>query len=255
MNENSTNTEVLIQYLDAELQGEDLETLKKNLTNDQSLREELENLQLAQEATRSYGLKTKINAIHGEMMHELKENKSPKASLIKMIIQNGLRVAAVLIMLVGLSALYQYLTTSPEKLFNENYHPYIIHEMRGVPESSMLREKYKKGNMDSVILEFSSLNSPQPEEYILAGIAFLENNQSAKAIETFKTLIQKNSDAKTDYFEDDAEYYLAMSYLNNQEPEKALPILEKIQADPKHPYNNKLSEWFILKVKSLHGKG
>jgi hypothetical protein len=43
-----------------------------------------------------------------------------------------------------------------------------------------------------------------------------------------------------------------MSYLRNREPEKALPILEKIEADPRHPYNSKLSKWFILKVKSLH---
>jgi tetratricopeptide (TPR) repeat protein len=154
--------------------------------------------------------------------------------------------------LIGLSALYQYFTTSPEKLFNENYQPYTIHTMRGDPENSRLKENYKAGNMDSVILEFNSLSAPGPEEYILAGIAFLENNQPEKSIRILQKLIQKNTDSKTDYFEDDAEYYLAMSYLKNRQPEKALPILEKIQADSRHPYNSKLSKWFILKVKKLH---
>jgi tetratricopeptide (TPR) repeat protein len=254
MNENSTNTELLIQYLDGELQGEDFETLNKNLANDQSLREEFENLKLAKEAMRSYGLKIKVGAIHGDMMRELKGNKEPRAKVIKMIIQYGIRVAVVLTMLVGISALYQYLTTSPEKLFSENYRPYIIHTMRGVPGSSVLSEKYKMGNMDSVIMEFKSLRSPQPEDYILAGIAFLEDKQPAKAIETFQTLIQENTNSKTDYFEDDAEYYLAMSYLSNQEPEKGLPFFEKIQADSQNPYNSKVSEWFLLKLKSLHVK-
>jgi tetratricopeptide (TPR) repeat protein len=252
MNENSTQTDLLVQYLDGELQGEELEKLKINLTNNLSLREELENLQLAREAARRYGLKSKINNIHSEMMLEMNSNKPARARVIQMLTQTGLRAAAVLIVLVGLSALYQYFTTSPEKLFSENYQRYAIHEMRGEPGNSRLQEKYRTGKMDSVILEFNSLSAPKPEEYILAGIAFLENNQPEKAIKTLQELIQKNNDSKTDYFEDDAEYYLAMSYLKNREPEKALPILEKIQADPRHPYNSKLSKWFILKVKSLH---
>jgi tetratricopeptide (TPR) repeat protein len=252
MNENSTNTETLIQYLDGELQGEELDIVKKNLANDQSLREEFENLRLAREAARRFGLKSKISDIHSEMMPEMKANKPAGARVIKMYVQTSLRIAAVLLVLVGLSALYQYFTTSPEKLFSEKYQPYTIHEMRGESGSSPLQENYRMGKMDSVILEFNSLSVPKPEEYILAGIAFLENNQPEKAIKTIQELIQKNTDSKTDYFEDDAEYYLAMSYLRNSEPEKALPILEKIQADPRHPYNSRLSKWFILKVKSLH---
>ena len=88
--------------------------------------------------------------------------------------------------------------------------------------------------MDSVIWDFKNLSAPVPEEYLLTGIAYLEKNQPEKAIETFKILIQKNQNSKTDFFEDDAEYYLAMSYLDNQESEKALPIFEKIKADPEN---------------------
>ena len=252
MNENSNHTEILIQYLDGELQAEELERLKKNLADNPSLTEELANLQLAREAARRYGLKSKINDIHKEMMLEMKQGKPAKSSVIKMLAQTGLRVAAVFVVLVGLSAIYQYFTTSPEKLFNENYQPYSIHEVRGMPVNSRLLENYKHGNMDSVIMEFNALRAPEPEEYILTGIAFLESNQPERAIGTFNKLIQQNADSKTDFFEDDAEYYLAMSYLKNLEPQKALPILEKIQADPSHPYNSKLSKWFILKVKSLH---
>jgi tetratricopeptide (TPR) repeat protein len=252
MNENSNHTETLIQYLDGELQGEELESFNKNLENNPLLREELENLQLAREAIWRYGLKSRIGSIHSEVMTEMNLKKPVKAGVIKMYVQTGLRIAAVLIVLIGVSAIYQYLTATPEKLFGENYQPYTIHEMRGEPGGSKLEEKYKAGNMDSVILEFNSLSVAKPEDYILAGVAFLQNNQPEKAIKTFQVLIQKNADDKTDYFEDDAEYYLAMSYLRNREPAKALPILKKIQADPGHPYHNIVSKWFMLKVKSLH---
>ena len=46
MNENSTHTELLVQYLDGELEGEELEKLKINLANDPSLRDELKTFSL-----------------------------------------------------------------------------------------------------------------------------------------------------------------------------------------------------------------
>src|SRR3982751_2379691 len=149
MNENSTDTEKLIQYLDGELPAEELESLKEKLANNQSLREELENLQLARDAAQRFGLKSKINDIHKEMMVEMERTKPAKPPVIRMFIQSGLRIAAVLVVLVGLSALYQYFTTSPEKLFSEIYKTYSLHEMRGVKVNSGLLEKYQRGKMDS----------------------------------------------------------------------------------------------------------
>ena len=166
----------------------------------------------------------------------------------------SLRIALGFSMILCLFALYLYITVTPEKLFSKNFHPYELHTMRGSSYSSAIREAYTTGKMDSVIWEFNSLNGPQPEEYLLAGIAFLEKNQPEKAIETFKAMIQKNEDSKTDFFEQDAEYYLAMSYLSNHEPVKAMPIFERINADSENPYNSNVSEWFLLNVKTSIAK-
>jgi tetratricopeptide (TPR) repeat protein len=122
--------------------------------------------------------------------------------------------------------------------------------MRGSSVRSPLKEAYTDGKMDSVIWDFKNLNSPIPEEYLLAGIAYLEKNQPEKAIETFKMLILTNLNSKTDYFEDDAEYYLAMSYLDNQESEKALPLFEKINADPENRYYEDVSKLLLLNVRN-----
>ena len=117
-----------------------------------------------------------------------------------------------------------------------------------------MKNAYSDGNLDSVISAFSKDNAPVPEEYLLAGIAFLEKNQPTRAIETFQQLIQHNTEAKTDFFEEDAEYYLAMSYLSNNETEKAMSIFEKIQSDPEHPYNSQVSDWFVLNIRTLIAK-
>ena len=155
----------------------------------------------------------------------------------------------------GFCTLYIYIKATPAKLFSENYHHYDRHLLRdGSSGHSAIREDYSAGKMDSVIWDFKNLNAPVPEEYLLAGIAYLEKNQPEKAIETFKTLIQKNQNSKTDFFEDDAEYYLAMSYLDNQESEKALPIFEKIKADPDNRHYPDVDEIFLLTVRTAIAK-
>jgi tetratricopeptide (TPR) repeat protein len=152
-------------------------------------------------------------------------------------------------------ALYLYINANPKKLFSENYRRYERIVLRGASTShSNLELAYMEGDMDSVILDYKNLNSLTPEEYLLAGIAYLEKNQSDKAIETFKTLIKINQDSKTDYFEDAAEYYLAMSYLDNLEPAKAVPLLEKIKADPENRYYADVDELLLLKVRTSVAK-
>jgi tetratricopeptide (TPR) repeat protein len=158
--------------------------------------------------------------------------------------------AAVFCLLLGAFAGYLYQKATPQKLFSENYRPYERQILRGESKYSSLKDNYSNGDMDSVILEFNSSKSLVPEDYLLAGIAFLEKKQPQKAIATFRQMIQNNLDTKSDFFEEDAEYYLAMSYLDNQEPEKAMPYFEKIQADKDNRYHDTIDEWFMLKMKT-----
>ena len=248
MNENSTHTDLLIQYLDGELQGEQLSAIKKDLQENPSSREELENLRLAKEAARSYGLKTRIGSIHTEMMYELKKPGVPKSKVIALISQYGLRVAAVLIILFGVSALYQYITATPEKLFNENFHAFDLHTTRGSSVTS-LEDLYEKGDMTGLIRQFTNMKSPGAKDYFLAGNAYLSTHQPALAIEAFLSLEQLNKSINTHFFEEDAEYYLALSYLADHETSKALIIFQKIHANPDHPYHAAVSSWFLSKVK------
>jgi hypothetical protein len=247
MNENSTQTELLIQYLDGELQGELLVAVERSIEENASVREEFENLKLAKEATRSYGLKGKISSIHTEMMQELKEDTVHKTAIIKKILPYVIRIAAVVIVLFGLSSVYQYITATPEKLFNENFHAFDLHVIRG--SSSSLEDLYEKGDMNGLIQQFNQLKSPQAKDCFLAGNAFLTKHRPAEAIEAFIRLEQINKTNHTHYFEEDVEYFLALAYLANNEAAKALPIFEKIHADPNHPFHLAVSGWFLRKVR------
>ncbi len=161
---------------------------------------------------------------------------------------------AAFIVLSGMGFFTLNLKKTSKNLFSQNFLPYKPVVMRGASGRSAVKEAYTQGNMDSVIWEFKNLNSPIPEEYLLTGIAFLEKNEPQKAIETFQKLIKTNANSKTDFFEDDAEYYLAMSYLSNEESDKAMPIFEKIKADPENRHYMDVSDWFVQNVRNSIAK-
>jgi tetratricopeptide (TPR) repeat protein len=180
----------------------------------------------------------------------MNRNTSPVIAL-----RSRTRYAVVaFIMLTSLTAYYMYIRLSANDLYTQHYHPYHLHLARGESDKSLIKEAYNNGQLDSVIVRSNSTNELEPEEYLLTGIAYLEKNQAVKAIETFQKLIEKNKNTNSDFFEDDAEYYLAMSYLNNNEMQKAIPIFEKIQSDPDHKYNNEVSVWFLQNVKTYLAK-
>ena len=87
---------------------------------------------------------------------------------------------AGLIILFGISSLVFVASVNPRRIFSDNYQPYALHISRGVGDKSCLKNAYEDGKMDSVIREFQKINSPAPEEYLLAGIAYLETNESEK---------------------------------------------------------------------------
>jgi tetratricopeptide (TPR) repeat protein len=248
MNENSTHTEQLIQYIDGELAGDQFEFVKKNIEESKAWREEYENLQLAREAMKSYGLKSRIHVIHEEMMSELKTTAASDTGIIRRMLPATLRIAVILVALLGLSAIYQYMVATPEKLFEENFKVFQLRETRSVSINS-LEEVYKSGNSELVIKAFTQLKSAQAEDYFLAGNAYLILGEPSNAIAAFLAVEQFNRTHNTHSFEEDAEYYLGLSYLANNESTKALAIFEKIQADPSNAYHSKVSSWFMGKLK------
>ncbi len=253
MNDNDTNTALLIQYLDGELDGDVLAEVESKIAGDPLLSEELENLRSAQLAIKSYGLRQKVAAIHTEMMQELKILQPTKAP-IRTMVKRVFSIAASIIVIMGMLSVYEYSTLSSDKLFKANYQSYAVHEMRGEQHSSQLEQLYKQRLMQQVIKKFAEENEPPVEDYFYAGNAYLIEHNPVMAIKTFESLQQKNIAMQTHLLEDDAQYYLAMSYLQNNEPGKALPIFNHIHNDQQHLYHDKVGSWFLFKIKLLKRK-
>lgn len=248
MNDNFTNTTLLIRYMDQELSSEELTSMEENLATDKNLQEELENLKNTRLSLRGLGLREQVTRVHGEMMREMKEGSNPVGRLRTMA-RISMRIAAGIIVLIIAGASYQYFVITPERLFNENFSTYTLGSSRAADELSPLEKAFRQRDFKTTIALFNSISNRTPKDYFLAGNAYLEIEDLSNAIIHFNNCIATNQAFQTTTYLEDAEYYLAVSYLKNKEINKALPLFEKIHAQSLHLYHDKVSNWFITKVK------
>lgn len=250
---NSTNdmSEKLVRYLDGELQGSEKAELEKQLVNDKTLGEQLEELRLAKEAIRQYGLKQDVAGIHRGMMQEF-QSPTREIGAARRIIRYTMSVAAgLLIIFLGFMT-YNYFSLSPGRLFRENYRSYELTTVRGGSgeEISPVEKAYREKKYTDVVAVTVDRPFTIKEDFLRA-MSYAEIPDNAKAIDSYKQVIVKNDAAGTNSFRDEVEYYLALAYIRDKNYNEALVLLEKIQDNPAHLYHDKITGKLIRKVKRL----
>ena len=253
MNRNEINTQLLIQYLDGELDDNTAEEVGRKIFNDPVLQLELENLRSAQQVVRAYALRQELKDIHLEMVQALDKPTIKKAP-VRSMVNNVFRVAASIIVIVGLISFFQYFNLTSNKLFESSYQSYRPSVARGAQDGSYLEKFYTRNQFKKITDTLPLLFDPSAKDYFYAANACLEEDNVTGAIKYFKLAQAKNRQMGTHMYEDDTEYYLAMSLLKNDKPSEARPLFEKIHSDKKHLYNDKVSSWFLFKLKLVTTK-
>lgn len=180
-----------------------------------------ENNDNLKEALKTYGLKQDIRRIHAEMMPVLK-----KPAPVRSLFTYANRIAAAILIVIFSATILVYFTSTPSALFNSCYEPYERSAQRGEPAASS-----------------------EIQNIFLNGQASLQKGDAVKAAEYFSEIIRKNALSNTKMLNDDAEYYLGLSYLKAQQPGNALRIFLNIRTIKNHLYHDKISDWFLIRVK------
>src|SRR5436190_14340665 len=119
MNNNFTNTSLLIRLLDLDLNEEERSEINNRILIDPALAQELENLKYVQLAVQGFGLRQQVASVHQQMMPELRNSiRHPRS--INQIVRLSMRVAAVLVFVIAAAAMYFYFSVTKEKLAAEN---------------------------------------------------------------------------------------------------------------------------------------
>ena len=85
----------------------------------------------------------------------------------------------------------------------------------------------------------------------MRGLSFAEMGDNANSIRAFKKVIDDNKAAGSAVFRDEAEYYLALTYIRNRDFDFALDLLRNIAENQGHLYNKQVTVNLIRQVKLL----
>ena len=245
----------LLRYVDGEMTGPEKQHLEHQLSLDSKLREELDSLLSTRGALKLYGWKQKITGIHGQMMEEL----GPKVISIqgrpaKKRLRMAIAVAASLILLIGAYFIFQTASPSAEKVFASNYSTYELITLRDNDPETPVEKAYRAKNYNEVLRIHDAGEDHSPTGEFLCGASALEVKNFPKAIKCFNEVLDASRQTGLPLLKDEAEYYLSLAYIRNHNYTEALGLMESIQKDPAHKYNEKINDKLIRQVDKLNKK-
>ena len=271
------------RYLAGRLTTEEIRQLETALAQDSAWQQAYEDAKLTRSLAQAYGLRDDIRLIRTAMLREntpeatlepmtgtpmtpptetvVRPSEAPKSDAkvrpLSPVFGYAGRIAAGLaLLLVGFFG-FQYATLSGDDLYAERATVYQVAASRSSEEPTaspedQLEQHYRAQRFAETTTAYEQLNTPSLMAMFLAGNAYLQQDEADQAIAAFQEIVRINGRQGINRFEEDAQYYLALSYLKADRPDEALPLLEKINDNPQHSYHALVGDYYLWKVKFLN---
>jgi hypothetical protein len=230
-------------YLDGYLSGEELEKFEKLLNADPDLGTEVERVRVARMMIKNEALREKLKTIQSELIFE-KIFLSGSKSIWKY-------VALALVLLLTVIFVFKIFLINNDQLFEEAYHPYILRALDVDEPDNSLLYNFAGKNYQDVVNIYENKPDYNNEINFFAGVSYLELNQPDSAIHTLLKIQEESNKGGDHQYLEDAEYYLGFAYLKDNNVDFSDWYFSKIYHDPDHPYNEKLENWFYLRLRLL----
>ncbi len=178
----------------------------------------------------------------------------PKGAVAGIMSRNSLRIGALGMALLGCVAMYKYYSVTAKGIYQNYYSAYDLGTTRGTGSTDTLEEAYKSKDWNKVARLYNEESAKTAKYYFLAGMADLELHQYQIAEEQFQAVLAENAKKHDRYFKDEAEYFLAFSYLMNGESDKAVRLLSTIRKNKDHFYSALANQMSTLDLSILNMK-
>ena len=231
--------ELLIRYLDGEMNEGERAELERRLQQEPALKEKLQCLQMAVETIHQYGTASRVKAIHEQMMPELRPG-SAKVVPMTRFIRYAMAVAASVILLFLVSRFLFNPKPSADRLYAEAFVPYDASAMRGSGPSTDIENWYRKNDFRAVTNYAAYPLRFTPRDSLLIGISYLQSDRADSAITWLLEPSRRFNNLRPD-----AQFYLSMAYLKAKKYAQALPLMKSIHSDAGHPYRVQFSEEYL----------
>jgi len=234
--------QILIDHLDHVLAGEPSPETEALINSDPELVSEWRAIFFALDGIREAGLHEKVSTVRNQYQAQQNIVAKPAGGVVRSLYRNAFRVAACLFLLIGTVAVYKYSTVNSVGTYQEYYQSFELNTTRSSVNQDAVEQAYRAKDWKQVMTLSSTQEPKTNKTTFLAAMATMELKDYGAAIKLFNQIIAANAKSGDNYFQDEAEYYLALAYLANNEAANALPLLKKIRNDKNHLYNQKAGE-------------
>jgi len=225
--------EILIDYLDHQLNQQDTDQVETMIKNDKSLADEFQYLNMAIDTVRLNTINDKVFAVRRSLKNISELTVTPANNRIRRIYKMSMRVAAGFILLIGMAVLYKYLTVSNLSVYEKQFTSYDLSNMRGQETQDAEAGAYLNKNWSEVLTIFQKENNKSNKSVFLAAMAEMQLNNFSQAVTLFENILNNTGDSS---FREETEYYLSLAYLMNHEINKSIRLINKIKSDTSHTY-------------------
>lgn len=249
------HSEYIDRYLKGQLSAPERDAFGQRLQQDGAFAAQVAGQQSVRSLVRQYGYRQDLAAIHREAMAE-RRARSGLGSWA-----GPLRIAAALTLLLVCAALLRLATLSAGDVVEQDYEPYAADVTRGetyVPQdaSGQLVRQYANGNYAAVVKAFGQHGLRSPQDVLLAANAYLALAEPARAIPLLQRVAAGGNGPAHRTAAQDAEYYLAWAYLQNNQLPEAERRFAAIRRNPGHKYYPDVDRslyWNVWLLRLKHG--
>ena len=224
---NEMNIDRLEKYLNGQLNEDEKKSLEAALRTDSQLQQELNDLRLLRIGIEQAG--------RHALLSDLKTIESKLAAVEKPVIpiwrNTYWRAVAAILIMAALVFVFIPKKMNEQELFAENFTPYpnvIMPTVRGEqqPDTSLLSiayHAYDRNEFDIAIKSFESVREKDATVFLYLGNCYLAINNPETAKIYFEKAIETS-----DVFYEQATWFLALTYLKQNDIRNARIQLEKL---------------------------
>ena len=199
-------------------------------------------------------MEKQTNHLRADQLDDLHSGVKPRGTMLSALAKNNLRIAALVMALLGFIAICKYHSVDAKSIYQEHFTSYDLGTARGNGTLDSLEEAYRSQDWRKVVNLYNSESSKTAKYYFLAGMADLELHQYQIASEQFEAVLDENARNHNRYFNDEAEYFLAFSYLMNGNSDKAVRLLARIRKNKDQLYSAMAGQISAIDLKILDMK-
>lgn len=247
------NEHLLINYLDRTLAEQEMREMEALINTDPETRKQWQYLQLAVEAVEYAALYDQVAAVKENFRTiqpvEILQAAPRRGMLVQM--RRKLSVAAAVLMLFMGGALYKYFSVSATHVYQQAFVSYTLPTARGQASITNIELAYQAQNWHAVIAAVSTTSLKDNKALFLAGMAHLQLQQFAAASQLFAQVRTNNTQTGDDYFQDEAQFYGALSDVAAGNTQQGVTALQQIKANKDHLYHEQASHIGNIDLKIL----